>query len=739
MSEEGGNTDAADRVGSDISKGAGGHVNPRFQEAVTALQRGQLQDAELHVREVLRENDSDPLAVHLLGVIAHQAGKTDAAIDLVRKAIALDPEAPAFRNTLGFLLRIAKQFDDAIASLEKAIELKPDYAEARNNLGIALSEAGRVDDAIKAYEDALEVNAEFPEVLNNLGNILARSGRLEDALTRYEAALDLRPDYAEAWSNRADATLALDRTKREEAAGYYRKAVDANPRWADAWLKLGTTCHALDQLEGAETALRTALRINPKNVRCLNAIAATLEKRGKLTSAASHLRHALSIAPDDVAALKALGHITLKLGNAVEAKHVLARARELVPADPDTLYSYANCLLRMEQLQPAMDLYLRVRELQPKQARGTFAPAAVLLMDGQYEKGWAAYESRYDMTAFKPNVPNVRERLWDGSPLNGRRLLVHVEQGFGDTIQFCRYLPMLQEKLGRGGKVIFLCEPELYRLMQTLPGVDELYHIRQKDVQIVYDVQVPLLSLPHRFGTTVETVPKNVPYLGVPQADAQRVSVPSSGNALVKAGFVWTGRPTHSDNLYRSIPLAQFAELFDIEGVDFHSLQVGSGVSDLKAYAELGNVFDHSARLKDFADTAALLSQLDVLITVDTAVCHLAGALGKDVWTMVPFGGEWRWLRNREDTPWYPTMRLVRQRVLGDWGLVVDRVREGLEGAVAKRRDEGRKPDPAVAISKSDGGADKTVSRNSKPKKASKKSPAKKSAARKGRSRKKSG
>lgn len=740
MSDDDGNTRTADGGDAGIEEDSGRHTDPRFQEAVAALQRGHLQDAERHTRAVLKDNDGDALAVHLLGVIAHQAGKNDAAIELVRKAIELDPAAPAFRNTLGFLLRLARKFDEAIAALEEAIALKPDYSEARNNLGIALSEAGRVDEAIRSYEEALEAKPDFPEVLNNLGNILARNGRLEDALTRYEAALELRPDYAEAWSNRGDATLALDRTKREEAAGYYRKAVESNPRWADAWVKLGTTNHALERLEEAETALRKALRINPNNARCLNAIAATLEKRGKLSAAASHLRHALTVAPDDVAALKALGHITLKLGNAVEAKHVLARARELVPADPDTLYSYANCLLRMEQLQPAMDLYLRVRELQPKQARGTFAPAAVLLMDGQYEKGWAAYESRYDMTAFKPNVPNIRERLWDGSPLNGRRLLVHVEQGFGDTIQFCRYLPLLQERLGSGGTVIFLCEPELYRLMKTLPGVDELYHIRQKDVQIVYDVQVPLLSLPHRFGTTLESVPRNIPYLGVPEGAGSSDPLPASGRALVQAGFVWTGRPTHSDNLYRSIPLDQFADLFDIDGVDFHSLQIGNGVADLRAsYSDRDNVFDLSGRVKDFADTAAILSRLDVLITVDTAVCHLAGSLGKDVWTMLPFGGEWRWLRNREDTPWYPSMRLVRQRVLGDWGMVVDRVREGLEGAVAARRAEGREPAPKTLDQAGKSGAGKAGAKGTgSNRKSAKKAAVKKAAAKKGRSRRKS-
>ncbi len=740
-------TDSAAGMGAPDSNGE--HSDARFKDAVKALQAGRLQEAELLVRQVLKDNDRDAQAVHLLGVIAHQARKTEVGVDLVRRAIELAPDSAAYRNTLGFLLRLTRKPDEAVDALKEAIRLRPDYTEAHNNLGIAYAESGKFDDAVAAYQAALERQPDFPEVLNNLGNALARKGDLAGAIEHYDCAIEARPDYAEAWSNKGDAVQAqnTDQTaeeKRRAAIACYEKATEFNPRWAEAWFKLGLCRHGENLLAESEAAFRQALRINPNHLRCLTSYAATLEKLGKLKSAASHLRQALTVAPDDVTALKSLGHITLKLGNAVEAKHVLARAREIVPADPDVLYSYANCLLRMEQLQPAMDLYLRVRELQPNQARGTFAPAAVLLMDGQYEKGWAAYESRYTMSAFKPNVPNIRERLWDGSPLDGRTLLVHVEQGFGDTIQFCRYLPMIRElKMGSGGKVIFLCEPEVHRLMKTLVGVDALHHLRESNLEIVYDVQVPLLSLPHRFGTTVQTVPQAVPYLGVPDEAQKEPGLPTSKDAVARAGIVWTGRPTHSDNIYRSIPLEELATLFDIEGVDFHSLQVGVGVDQIQAYVDRDNVFDQSPNIRDFADTAAILSELDVLVTVDTAVCHLAGAMGKDVWTMVPYGGEWRWLRNREDTPWYPTMRLVRQRVLGDWGMVLERVREGLEGAVRSRREQGQElsgrlsldavPKARAAAPKpKKAAAKKSASKKSKAKKASaKKSAAKKSSAKK--------
>ena len=223
-------------------------------------------------------------------------------------------------------------------------------------------------------------------------------------------------------------------------------------------------------------------------------------------------------------------------------------------------------------------------------------------------------------------------------------------------------------------------------MMSTLDGVDELHHVREADLKIVYDVQIPLLSLPHRFGTSVQTIPADIPYLSVPKDAQRKESLPASDGSVLKVGIVWTGRPTHADNLYRSVPFKELAALFDVDGVDFHSLQVGVGVDEIEAATARPNVFSHASDLKDFADTAALISELDLVVTVDTAVCHLAGALGKNVWTLIPYGGEWRWLRGREDTPWYPSMKLVRQRVLGDWGMVLDRVREGLVGIVDQRR-----------------------------------------------------
>jgi len=382
------------------------------------------------------------------------------------------------------------------------------------------------------------------------------------------------------------------------------------------------------------------------------------------------LRHALVLAPDNVSALKNLGHVILKLGHVGEGLHLLRRAIELAPDDPDAHYTLGNALMRMERLQDALKCYAKVRELQPSAARAYFAPASVLLMNGQYKEGWAVYESRFDMSAYKSNVKNVHERLWDGKALQGRQLLVHVEQGFGDSLQFVRYLPLIRRHAG-DGKIFLVCEPELFSLLATVEGVDEIYQLGSA-ASVTYDVQVPLLSLPHRFGTTLETIPHNIPYLKVPKGTKARIRR-RKGSTLAVA-FVWAGRPTHSDDRFRSCSLDWFATLFDIPGVDFYSIQWGPRAAELEPYRSRPNVTSMTDKLTSFAETAAIIEQVDLVISIDTAVAHLAGALGKPVWTLLPFGGEWRWLFRREDSPWYPSMRLFRQQILGDWRPVFQRI-----------------------------------------------------------------
>ncbi|NKB57950.1 MAG: tetratricopeptide repeat protein [Alphaproteobacteria bacterium] len=657
---------------------------PPLSAAVTQFQAGDLAGAEKLCRQVLAADANNAEALHLVGVIAHRGGRNDIGVDFVRRAIAADETVASFQNTLGYLLRIGGHYSEAIAALRRAVALQADYADAHNNLGIAYAESGDLDAAETAYRDALAHRAEFPEAQNNLGNLLYRMGRIDDSLAAYEAATTLRPDYAEAHANRGDA--CLNQGKTDEALDAYRKAAEAAPKWPSAWFKLGSVLFQKNDFERALRAFRRSIDLNPNHLRGLTNLGATLEKLGRYEEAALILRHALVLAPDDLSSLKNLGHVILKLGHVGEGLHLLRRAIEVAPDDPDAHYTLGNALLRMERLQEAVASYARVRELQPSAARAYFAPASVLLMNGQYKDGWAAYESRFDMAAYKPNVKNVRERLWDGSPLNGRRLLVHVEQGFGDTLEFVRYVPLIRERFG-DGKIFLLCEPELARILRTLDGVDEFFELRS-DASVTYDLHVPLLSLPHRFGTTLETIPNKTPYLKVPAGTKAKIRRRKETKLAV--AFVWAGRPTHSDDRFRSCTVNWFATLFDIPGVDFYSIQWGPRAAELTPHLERKNVSSMTDKLTDFAETAAIIDQADLVISIDTAVAHLAGALGKPVWTILPFGGEWRWLFRREDTPWYPNMRLFRQPILGDWRPVFQRMGTALSQMVGVGEGNGQ-------------------------------------------------
>ncbi|MBT5810189.1 MAG: tetratricopeptide repeat protein, partial [Rhodospirillaceae bacterium] len=663
-------------------------------EAMSRFRAGDLGGAEQLCKQALATKPDDAEGLHLLGVLAHRAGRRRDAIQLVRQALSHAPDNPAHLNTLGFLLRLDQKYQDAEAALSRAIALRADYADAHNNLGIVYAESGDPARAEASYRDALKHRSEFPEAHSNLGNLLYRMGRLDDAVAAYEAATTLRPDYAEAYVNQGDAYFNKGDT--DNALTAYKKAVEAAPEWANGWYKLANALYQVDQFDRAVLAYQRCVDLNPNQPRSLTNLGATLEKMGRIDEAAMILRHAVVLSPDDPVALKNLGHVVLKLGHVAEGLHLMRRSVEVAPDDPDAHYTYGNALVRMERLQEALNCYARVRELQPDAARAYFAPAAVLLMNGQYKEGWAAYESRYGMSTYKSNVKNVRERLWDGSPLNGRRLLVHVEQGFGDTLQFIRYLPLLRRREPEG-KIILICEPELFPVLKQVEGYSEIYSLRS-DNSIQYDTQIPLLSLPNRFATTLESIPNETPYTASPK-DAKARLKRGKGTKLA-VGIVWAGRPTHSDDRFRSCPVGWFSGLFDIPGVEFFSLQWGPRAGEITPYLDRKNVTSLSEELTDFGETAAFIEQLDLVIAIDTAVAHLAGALGKPVWTLLAFGGEWRWVFRREDTPWYPAMRLFRQRILGDWRPVFQRMKRALAQMASEAPSEA--PD-AVSIKDSKG------------------------------------
>ncbi len=503
-----------------------------------------------------------------------------------------------------------------------------DQADARNNLAISLIDAGQLEQAVDACHQAIVLEPNFAEAHNNLAVALKKLGRLDEAITACTAAIALRPTYAEAHSNLGNALFETGRI--EPAIVAYRRALDLKPDYLAALNNLGTALGKSGQFDEAIAAYESAIKLKPTVAEVHNNLGVALGGVGRLEEAIGAFRRAIQINNSYAEAWANLGAVLSDTGDGESA---LAACRQAIELRPDLAIAHSNYAL-------------------------------ILLRLGQYEIGWPEHEWRFKCNPrYRPR--SFSQPRWDGGPLAGRTILLHAEQGWGDTIQFVRYAPLVAE---RGGRVILECQPELSQLFKGLRGVEQLMVLG--DLLPPFDLHCPLLSLPAAMGTTVDSVPAEVPYLKADETAAaswrERLSV--SGEKL-KVGLVWAGRPTHTNDHNRSMRLSHFAPLSGIGNIVFYSLQKGS------AAAQSGlELIDFAAELNDFSDTAALVSGLDLVIAVDTAVAHLAGAMGKPVWVLLPMSADWRWLTNREDSPWYPTMRLFRQRRWGDWDGVVEEV-----------------------------------------------------------------
>jgi Tfp pilus assembly protein PilF len=399
-----------------------------------------------------------------------------------------------------------------------------------------------------------------------------------------------------------------------------------------------------------------------------------LRRLGKSEAAVTCYQRALVLAPDNPSMMSSLGNALRSLGRLAEAEKLQARTVQLVPNDRAFRYNYALTLRDMRKIHEALRLLSALHEEQPDDPEIAWDFAITQLQLGDYNKGFQGYETRWWLPR---NETKLRDGpQWTGGNLTGKRILIQSEQGFGDAIQFARYVPLLAE---RGARIVMECLPELKTLFAALPGVEEV--IIKGSPSPPVDLSVPLLSLPHLFGTALATIPTQIPYLRSPRA----LSLPRRPGTILRVGLVWAGKPTPRD---RSWPLPILAMLLEDPHLSFFSMQTGPRAAELAANGLDHLVFDLAPHLKDFADTAAAMNALDLIVTIDTAAAHLAGALGRPTFTLLRYVSDWRWHDYREDSPWYPTMRLFRQARPDDFTQPVERVREAIKrltGSAAPR------------------------------------------------------
>ncbi|MEO5374526.1 MAG: tetratricopeptide repeat-containing glycosyltransferase family protein [Alphaproteobacteria bacterium] len=470
------------------------------------------------------------------------------------------------------------------------------------------------------------------------------------------------------------AVIARRHDQIQTAVDLLRHATNRLPEDADLFADLGHALKTAGRLDEAVASYQRAVDLAPTDAVIQSNLGVCLDAAGRGEEAIAAHRRAVTLAPDDADSLCNLGAALQRTGASAEAAACFQRA---VARDPDSARAATNlgvALQEMGRLEDAIVCHRRSIALTPDVAEAHYNLAIACLRRGDLEEGWREFEWRLRMrTVPRRTFPCPR---WAGESLQGRSILLHAEQGLGDTIQFLRYAALLAR---RGARVVVEAQSPLRRLLPSAHGVAE---VCGPEALPPTDVFCPLLSLAGVFGTTLDTIPAEVPYLGAPPLLVERWRQRFASWPGLRVGIVWAGNPNHPKDFVRSLPLEALLPLGDVAGVRFFSLQLGAAALSGGGLSGRLHVVDLAPSLGDFADTAAAIVALDLVITVDTAVAHLAGALGRPVWVMLAHASDWRWLTNRDDSPWYPTARLFRQSAPGDWSGVVQRIRTALTAVV---------------------------------------------------------
>ena len=577
-----------------------------------------------------------PQAVHA-AVAAYQRGAWADAERLCRSAVDLKADHFEALYLLGIIAGQTGRKQEAAELLSKALSADPSNADACYNHGVALGELKRHAEALQSYERAIALRPDYADAYYNRGVALSELNRPAEALESYDRAIALKPAYAEAYNNRGIVLGSLQR--HAEAAGSYDRAIALRADYANAYNNRGV---ALGFLQRHAEAL------------------------------ASHER-AIALKPDYVEAYNNRGNVLIDLERPAEALASLEHAIALKPDYAEAHYNRGNALRDLHRHVEAVASYERALALRPDYASAHWNLADCRLLLGDFAHGWEEYEWRWKLTQREKGTRDFVQPLWlGGEPVEGQTILLHSELGLGDTLLFCRYA---KEVAALGAKVVLEVQPPLLPLLGNLEGVTEI--LPRGAPLPAFDCHCPLLSLPLAFKTDLSNIPAGVPYIRSNPARVAAWQEQLGPKRKPRLGLVWSGS-TALRNDKRSMALAEMLPLMG-DWAEWVSLQKEVRETDAFLLALRPELRDVGGELNDFADTAALVELMDVVVTVDTSVANLAGAMGKPVWILIPFNPhDWRWMLDREDSPWYPTARLFRQPAAGDWASVIRRVSEEL-------------------------------------------------------------
>lgn len=659
-----------------------------LSQALAWQQAGNIDLAKTCCEEVLTRHPQHVQALQLLGIVHAISMNFPLAVNLFTQAIDLDPlnaqvlfnRANAYfeqklltqaladlelalaiepDNALGLLTQgnvyfALKQNDQALASFDKALTIESDWSKALNNRGLVLKERGQLTEAFKSFSKAIANDPKYADGFNNLGILLLDLGHADQAVKCFEAAISLRPENAEAYNNFGNALNVLE--KYQDALHSFDTAIALKPDYAEAYSNRSSSLEGLMRLDEAIQSCEIALHLNGQMVKTHNKLAVMLKEVGALEKALTHLRQAMALKPDFL----------------------------------DGMINMGNVLSLLKQFEASLSCFDHVLSIEPDNDLAKWNKSLLCLQLGDYANGWRLYEAGWAIH-MRGYSRQWTQPLWTGEAnLANKTVLLHAEQGLGDTLQFCRYVPLVKRL---GARVLLELPTALMSLLKNLEGVDECVEAGQP--LPAFDCHCPLMSLPLAFQTTLQTIPSPTAYL---KADAQKVQhwfaklKPSitSVTERLKVGVVWNGghRPYLPNvwwvNQRRNITLELFASFLTAVEADFYSLQKGEPAeSDIRGqelrYWPQGNFFNPVEDLHDFSDTAALIANLDLVVSVDTSTAHLAAAMGKPTWILSRYDNCWRWLEGRDDSPWYASVKLYRQGPDRNWAPTLARLANDLQ------------------------------------------------------------
>jgi tetratricopeptide (TPR) repeat protein len=573
------------------------------------------------------------------GMAFHRAGLLPEAEQLYRRVLQVYPQHFDSLHLLGVIAYQRGEYADAVRQIDAALKLNPDVADAHNNRGNALKKLGRLEEALASYNQAIAFKPDDAPSFNNRGSVFKDLKLFDKAAADFDSAIGLKPDFTEAFNNRGNVLFELKRF--EEALANYDRAIALKPDNADAFNNRGNTLKDLDRFDEALASYDRACKLKPGYAQAFYNRGTLLFALKRVEGSLADLNNAIKLDPNHAEAFYNRGCVLKELKRIDEAIADLDQAISLKPDYPDALWCRALCKLLL----------------------------------GRYQDGWTDYEWRWQTVQMMAHRRAFRQRQWGGkSDISGKTILLHTEQGYGDTIMAARYIPHVA---ATGARVILDVPIAVVPLLAPIAGVAQV--VSKGQMLPSFDTHCPMMSLPAAFGTTLETFPGEVPYLSATSSYVEKWAqrLPQSGTRRI--GISWAGNPQFMYDGERSIGLRRLLPLLSRQDVQFFSIQKDLRDGDVDILRANRQITQLGDAIDSFADTAAIISSLDLVISSDTAVVHLAGALGKPVWILLQFVPDWRWLLDRDDSPWYPTARLFRQSERNNWNSVIPNVERALD------------------------------------------------------------